>query len=83
MTSRSEMIRIVARLCEGGDGDEEDTAILDRLQEELPHSDISDLIFNDDVIFGEFRNLSPEQIVDEALRRQAEHAGRSGKPSPA
>lgn len=42
--------------------------LLDQLEEALPHSGISDLIFHD------FRGLTPEQVVDEALRLEAEHA---------
>ena len=45
--------------------------ILDKLEEALPHGNICDLIFQD------MRNLTPEQVVDEALRREAEHAARS------
>ena len=35
--------------------------LIDRLEEALPHSGISDLIFHD------FRGLTPEQVVDEAF----------------
>jgi hypothetical protein len=49
------------------------SGLLDKLEEALPHSDISDLIFHD------FRGLTPEQVVDEAFKRQAEHAAQSGK----
>ena len=44
------------------------TILLDRLEEALPHSGISDLIFHD------FRGLTPEQVVDEAFRREADYA---------
>jgi hypothetical protein len=42
--------------------------LLDELEAALPNSDISDLIFHD------FRGLTPEQVVDEAMRREAEYA---------
>ena len=48
------------------------SGLLDKLEEALPHSDISDLIFHD------FRGLTPEQIVDEAFKREAEHVAQSG-----
>ena len=44
------------------------TPLLERLREALPHSAISDLIFWNPV------NLTSEQIVDEALRREEEYA---------
>ncbi len=69
MMSRDESIRVVSRLCAGGDGQDEDAAVLDGLKVELPNSDISDLIVSNDVIFGEFRHYTPQQIVDGALRR--------------
>ena len=49
------------------------SGLLDKLEEALPHSDISDLIFHD------FRGLTPEQVVDEAFKREAEHAAQSGE----
>ena len=42
--------------------------LLDKLEQVLPNAVISDIIFWD------FRNLSPEQILAEALRREAYHA---------
>ncbi len=66
--TREELLAAVIKLY-AGDGDEdEDTALLNQLDNELPHSMISDLIFHD------FRGLTPEQVVDEAMRREAEYA---------
>jgi hypothetical protein len=41
--------------------------LLDKLEIALPHGDICDLIFRD------MRNLTPEQVVDEAIRREADY----------
>ena len=49
------------------------TRLLDKLEEVLPHSDISDLIFHD------FRGLTPEQVVDEAMQREADHARKASQ----
>ena len=49
------------------------SGFLDKLEEALPHSDISDLIFHD------FRGLTPEQVVDEAIKREADYARQSEK----
>ncbi|MEJ1977406.1 MAG: hypothetical protein WDN49_16185 [Acetobacteraceae bacterium] len=68
--SYAELLAAVIKLY-AGDGDEEEiTALVERLRRELPHSKISDLIFHD------FRGLTPEQVVDEALRREAEYAAK-------
>ena len=48
------------------------SGFLDKLEEALPHSDISDLIFHN------FQGFTPEQVVDEAFKREAEYAARSG-----
>ena len=69
---RDELISAVTALYSGGGEESQDTALLNRLDETLPKSGISDLIFND------FRGLTPEQIVDEALRREADCLGQSG-----
>lgn len=49
------------------------SGFLDKLEEALPHSGISDLIFHN------FRGLTPEQVVNEAFKREADHAAQSGK----
>ena len=64
--THDEILRAVERLYAGGDGDEEDLAVMLSLRAALPNSDISNLIFWD------FRDLTPEQVVEEALRREAE-----------
>jgi hypothetical protein len=75
MMTRAELLAAVVKLY-AGDGDEkEDTALLNRLDDELPHSGISDLIFHD------FRGLTPEQVVDEAMRREEEHVSRQAGKS--
>jgi hypothetical protein len=71
--TRAELVAIVARLYTGEDSDKKATKLVDRLEEELPHSNISDLIFHD------FRGLTPEQVVDEAMLLEAEHRARSAK----
>ena len=48
------------------------SGLLDKLEEALPHSDISDLVSHD------FRGLTPEQVVDEAFKREAEHVAQRG-----
>lgn len=65
--TRPELIAIVARLYTGKDSDAQATKLANRLLRELPNSNIVDLIFQD------FRGLTPEQVVDEALQREAEH----------
>ena len=44
------------------------SGVVDKLEEALPHSDISDLIFHN------FQGFTPEQVVDEAFKREAAHA---------
>jgi hypothetical protein len=60
-------------------GDTDDAVVmplLDKLEDALPHSEICDLIFHD------FRGLTPEQVVDEAIRREAEYASKHSDKSP-
>jgi hypothetical protein len=55
------------------DGTEGDiAATVDMLRKELPHAKIIDLLFHD------FGGLTPEQVVDEAMRREAEYAREAG-----
>ncbi len=49
------------------------TPLLDKLEEVLPHSAISDLVFHD------FRGLTPEQVMDEALRREADYVRKTSQ----
>ena len=71
--TRLELLAAVVKLYSGVGEEDEDTALLNRLDDELPHSDISDLIFHD------FRGLTPEQVVDEALQREADYTRRIGQ----
>ena len=48
------------------------SGFLDKLEEALPHSDISDLIFHN------FQGFTPEQVVDEAFKREANYARQIG-----
>ncbi len=50
------------------DGTEEEIAtIVGQLRQSFPHAKIIDLIFHD------FRGLTPEQVVEEAIQREAEY----------
>ena len=71
--TRDDILQAVIGLCAGGRTEEEDVALANQLRRELPHSKIIDLIFQD------MRNLTPEQVVDEAMRREADYARQSGK----
>ena len=71
--TRSDILAAVVKLYAGDGEENEDTALLNQLDNELPHSDISDLIFHD------FRGLTPEQVVDEAIRRETEYARKAGR----
>ena len=71
--TRADILAAVVRLYAGDGEENEDTALLNQLDDELPHSDISDLIFHD------FRGLTPEQVVDEAMRREAEYTRKAGQ----
>ena len=73
--TRDEVLQAVTKLYAGGDSEEADLALMTRLRGLLPHSKINDLIFWD------FRDFTPEQVVEEAYRREAEHAAaEAGKP---
>jgi hypothetical protein len=66
--TRTEMITIIARLYTGKDNDAEATRLVMMLENELPNANVGDLIFHD------FRGLTPEQVADEAIQIEAEHA---------
>jgi hypothetical protein len=72
MLTRDEILQSVIKLYAGDGEERDDIALVNRLREQLPHSKISDLIFHD------FRGLTPEQVVDEAMRREAEYARKAG-----
>jgi len=71
--TREEILHAVTKLYAGDGVEEEDIALVERMRQELPYAKISDLIFHD------FRGLTPEQVVEEAFRRQEEHIARMGK----
>jgi hypothetical protein len=73
MLTREEVLQSVIKLY-ADDGEEgDDIALVNRLREQIPHSKISDLIFHD------FRGLTPEQVVDEAMRRETEYTPTTGQ----
>ena len=71
--TRNEILSVVQEIYNGITDNGIVTLLLDQLEEALPHSGISDLIFQD------FRDLTPEQVVDEALRLEAEHAHKASQ----
>ena len=66
--TREDVLQAVRILYAGPTTEDEDVALVTKLSNMLPNSSISDLIFWD------FRGLTPEQVVEEAYRREAEHA---------
>lgn len=71
--TRSELIAIIARLYTGEDNDRQATKLVRLLVGEFPNAKISDLIFHDS------RDLTPEQVADEAIRIETEHAKLNSK----
>jgi hypothetical protein len=70
--SRVDILAIVKEIYFGPALNDVVTPLLEKLSNALPHSDISDLIFWNPV------ELTPEQVVDEAMRREAEYARKAG-----
>ncbi len=70
--TRNEILSLVKSIYTGSSDDLIVSQLLDKLEDALPHGDICDLIFQD------MRNLTPAQVVDEAIRREAEHARKAG-----
>ena len=68
IVNREELLRAVEHLYAGGGNEDEDIVLIEQLRAAFPHSKISDLIFWDPA------ELTPEQVVDEVLRREAIHA---------
>ena len=66
--TRDDILEVVWSVYSGPPRNDAITPLLEKLREALPHSAISDLIFWNPV------ELTPEQVVDEAMRREAEHA---------
>lgn len=74
--TRDEVLLIVREIHFGPAENVTITPLLERLQKTLPYSGVSDLIFHSP------EELTPEQVVDEAMRREAEHAAKhSGGPT--
>ncbi len=66
-----EMVRLVRKLIGVEYSEDEQNAVLERLEEALPHAELSDLIYWSKI------DLTPEQIVEEALRQEAEYERRT------
>lgn len=62
--TKQQLIELVRRIMNAECTEEEQDEMLDLLERSVPHPEISDLIFWDD------RNLTPEEIVEKALRYQ-------------
>jgi hypothetical protein len=65
--TRDEILSLVHSIYTGSTDDVIVLPLLDKLEHALPHGDICDLIFQD------LRNLTPAQVVDEAIRREADY----------
>jgi hypothetical protein len=65
--TRDEILLLVQSIYTGNTDDIIVSKILNKLEDALPHGDICDLIFQD------MRNLTPAQVVDEAICRQADY----------
>lgn len=61
MNNRSHLIELVRKLMDAEGSEAELADMLTELQQQVPHAEISNLIYWDD------RDLTPEQIVEEAL----------------
>ncbi|OPG95597.1 hypothetical protein B2I21_26400 [Chryseobacterium mucoviscidosis] len=61
MSNHLHLIDLVRKLMNAEGTEDELDEILTELQQQLPHAEISNLIYWDD------RDLTPEQIVEEAL----------------
>lgn len=68
--NRLSMVDAIRRLFTADGTEEELDQLLDRLVQAVPHADISDMIYYPD------QDRSAEQIADEALRREREHAAK-------
>lgn len=69
--TQDKILQAVIKLYAGPGEEEEEIALVDCLRHALSYSKISDLIFYD------FRDLTPEQVVEEAFKRQEEHDART------
>jgi hypothetical protein len=66
--TQDDILSTVQEICCGPSRNDVITPLLQKLIEALPHTDIIGLIYWNPV------ELTPEQIVDEAMRREAEYA---------
>lgn len=66
--TKDEILSAVREIYFGKTDNSTVSGFLDKLEEALPHADISDLIFHD------FRGLTPVQVVEEAMQREADYA---------
>jgi len=72
--TREEIVSAVKNILFGAKDNAAIDQLLDELEDALPNAEICDLIFQDR------RNLTPEQIADEAIQKEAEHRARTAKP---
>ena len=70
--TRKEMIDIVRRVSNAEGTEEQLDRLMDELETAAPNARISNLIF------WTSPELTPEQVVDEAIRREIEHARGDG-----
>ncbi len=70
--TKGELIFTVKSIFSTNNSDEEISSTLTTLSRALPHAEISDLIFWNDP------DLTPEEVVEVALRREKEYAARHG-----
>lgn len=68
----NEALVIVQEVCNSTKNDVV-TPLLERLRDTFPHTPFIDLIYHQSV------ELTPQQIVDEAFKREAEYARQSGE----
>ncbi|MFC7443160.1 bacteriocin immunity protein [Laceyella putida] len=63
--TKEELIELVRKIVNAEGTEEELDEMLDLLERRVPHPEVSDLIYWDE------RNLTPEEIVEEALDYQS------------
>jgi hypothetical protein len=71
--TRDDLIAVVKAIDFGPTQDEIVSPLLKKLRDAFPHSAIVDLIYWNPV------ELTPEQVVDEAMRREAEYARKAAQ----
>ena len=70
---RDELVNLVRRLAAADGTEEEQDALLELLEQNVPHPEVADLIYYP----PGGNELSPEEIVDRALACQATRIGTS------